>query len=135
MILDDSLITLRDGEHQKAMEVYPGKEVLSFKCGKSGRATVHAKVVGMQNSTVRLLFASGGSLTGSWDQPVAKVHAKNVRYIPMNEVGIGDKLLGERAGMPVTLDVIGRTLPGGEARLVGFDTGGFSFVAEGVLVR
>ena len=85
---------------------------------------------------VCLLLGNGQKLTGSRDQMVAVCREKSVRFTPLSDVAIGDKLRGELAGMPVVVNVIGLGFDSKPVRLVGFELDhGKNFVADGVLCR
>ena len=125
-----------DGTYLPAMEVYPGKQVLSFGYKRITRAQVRDRKIENQQDVICILLSNGQKLTGSRDQMVAVYRSKSVRFTPMADVAIGDRLRGERAGVPIVVGVIGLAFePRREVRLVGLDIDNKTFVAESVLCR
>jgi hypothetical protein len=137
MIQDTSRITLLDGTYAPAMEVYPGKSVLSLDYKGKSKSRVLERKVESREDVVCILLSNGQRLTGSRDQKVALYRDTHIRFSPLADVEIGDRLRGERAGIPVIVTVIGLLFDlNREFRLVGFEFDqGRNFVAEGVLCR
>lgn len=137
MIKDSALISLSDGSRLPAVEVYPGKSVLSFGPKHPVESRVVERKVESREDVVCLLLSNGKKLTGSRDQKVAVYRNANLRFTEMADVVIGDCLRGEEAGMPVILGVVGLAFDTRrEVRLVGFDFDARrNFVANGVLCR
>ena len=137
MIQDTARVSLHDGTQQAAIEVFPGRELLSFGQGRMTRARVLDRKVENKADVVGLVLSSGQKLTGSRGQMVAVCLSKKIKFRSMNDVKIGDRLRGERAGMPVIVNVVGLLFyPRKEVRLVGFELDhGKNFVAEGILCR
>ena len=139
MIADRSKISMSDGAHLPAMEVYPGREgLLSF--GLKQRwvnARVVDRKVESKPDVIGLILSNGRTLCGSPDQKVAVYCKKSIRFRELADITLGDRLSGEVAGMPTTVIVTGLLFyPKKEVRLVGFELDhGKSFVAEGVLCR
>ena len=137
MIVDTAKVSLSDGTQTQAIGVFPGRELLSYESRKMTRVRVKDRKVQMQSDVIGLLLSNGQRLCGSRDQLVGVCLEKSVKFRPLADVNIGDHLRGERAGMPVTLDVIGLLFyPKTVVRVVEFTLGhNKNFVAEGVLCR
>lgn len=137
MITDDVFISMGDGSRIAAMEVRPGRKILSFKDSRLMLAEVLQQKVEMGKDAIGLVLSSGQRLCGSRDQKVAVFKEKIIRFRPLSEVETGDRLSGERAGMPTTVNVVGLiTNHEKEVRFVGFTLDhDKSFVAEGVVCR
>lgn len=136
-IADDTFISMSDGTRITAMDVRPGRKVLSFKNSRLTLAEVLRQNVEMGKDAVGLILSSGQRLCGSRDQKVAVFKERNIRFTPLSEVEVGDTLRGERAGMPTTVNVVGlMSDPQKEVRFVGFTLDhDKSFVAEGIVCR
>jgi hypothetical protein len=137
VIADTAKVSLYDGTHLPAMEVYPGHQILSF---ATHRKTIRARVLDRKvengQNVVCLLLGNGGKLTGTRDQMVAVYSDKQIRFKPLADVEIGNRLRGEVAGVQVVVNVIGLAFDTRPVRLVGFRLDGQKpFVAEGVLCR
>jgi hypothetical protein len=137
VIVDSAKISLFDGTHLPAMEVYPGKSVLSFGHKHLIRAKVLERKVESREDVVGLILSNGQKLTGSRDQKVAVYRDVKLKFTEMADVEIGNRLRGENAGVTTIVTVIGLTFDfRKEVRLVGFEFDhGRNFVAEGVLCR
>ena len=137
MIADTAKVSLFDGTHVNAMEIYPGHDVLSFGHKALTRARVVNKRVQNQTDVIGLLLNNGQKLVGSRDQKVAVHRKQNIVFLPMEKIDIGERLRGEKAGMPVILNVIGLVFyPRTAVRVVGLELDhGKNFVAESVLCR
>lgn len=137
MILDTSKVSLANGESQPAIDLFPGREVLSYNQSRMGRAVVREKTVGAGNDVIGLVLSSGQRLCGTRNQTVAVMRNKTVRFTEMADVKIGDVLRGERAGVPIIVKVVGLLFfPRREVRLVQFEMDkGKAFIAEGVICR
>jgi hypothetical protein len=120
-----------------AIEVFPGREVLSFRDNHMARAQVLNRKVEMSREVIGLLLSNGQRLAGSRDQKVAVYRDKRAQFTELSNVEIGDRLRGEKAGMQVVVNVTGLMFyPRQEVRLVGFQIDhDKNFVAEGVLCR
>lgn len=134
MIGDLSRISLSDGTVKAAVECGPSLELLTYRAGEMKRGRLVSRWYA-EGPLVKLILASGEEITGSADQPVGLADGKQQRWMQMGRVPIGTKLRGERAGMPVSVMVIGRVeLRGG--RLVGLETHNHvPFFANGVLCK
>jgi hypothetical protein len=130
---------MMDGTHKQAIELMPGKEgLMAFgQAGRPTKARVIDQKVETHTNVVELILANGQSLLGTQDQLVALRLKKLTCYRPMGDILIGDSLKGERAGMPVTVNVIGIVkYPERDVRLVGLTLDHEkNFVAESVLCR
>jgi hypothetical protein len=137
VIADNAVVSLLDGTQLAAMEVYPGRDLLSFQSRHTTHARVLDRKVETRQDAICLVLSNSLHLCGSPDQKVAVVKEKTVQFRMLSQVGIGDRLRGERAGMPVTLTVIGLLFyPRKNVRLVGFTLDHEkTFIAEGVLCR
>jgi hypothetical protein len=139
MIADIASVSMSDGAHLPAMEVYPGRDgLLSF--GQKQRwvnARVVDRKVGSQLDVIGVMLSNGHTLCGSRDQRVAFQGKKFVQFRQLADIAIGDRLKGEVAGMPTTVIVTGLLFsPKKEVRLVGFELDhGKNFVADGVICR
>lgn len=136
MILDCSPISLIDGERTDAINVFPGRPVLTFRSGRMRGTVIKSREVGFFSRVYTVHLSNGESLAATPEQKVAMADGKHLRFREIGNVEIGEKLRGEAAGVPITVLVIGRTVSSSEqARFVGFDTGGSPYVASGVLCR
>ena len=138
MIVDDAKVSLFDGTYLPAVEVYPGKHVLSFgPTRKVIRGRVLDRKIENQTDVISLILSNGQKLTASRDQVVAVYREKHIRFTPLSEVSIGDRLRGERAGVLTIVAVVGLAYDlRKEVRLVGLQLDkGKNFVAQGVLCR
>lgn len=138
MIIESANVTMLDGSMTRAMEVYVGKDVFSFvHARKPARATVRGKKVEPSTEIIGLMLSNGQHFFGSRNQRVAVVHNKSVRFRPLCDIMLGDKLRGERAGMPVNVEVSGLVFNDHkEMRLVEFELDHDKpFVAQGILCR
>ena len=137
-VADCTSVSLADGTFLPAMEVYPGKEVLSFlPTKKPGHARVLDRTVESHSDAISLLLSNGQKLTGSRDQMIACHRGRNVIFRPLADVELGDRLRGERAGVPVVVTVIGLSIDlNREVRLVGLQIDhDRNYVAAGVSCR
>jgi hypothetical protein len=138
MIQDTATVSLFDGTAAPAMEVYPGGQLLSFTPTKAPtRARVLEKTVANYTDAVCLLLGNGCKFMGSRDQKVAVFTDKQVRFKELADIMIGDRLRGEKAGVPIIVTVIGLSFDlNRQIRLVGFKLDhNKNFVAEGILCR
>jgi len=137
MISDLARISLGDGARMAAIDVFPGREVLSpIRDARVTKARVLSRNVSSRHDAIGLLMDTGSTLFGSPDQKVAVCVNKTIRFRPLGDITIGDVLRGEVAGMPITIKVSGIVANPKETRLVGFRLDhDKNFVAEGVLCR
>lgn len=137
MIQDTAKISMSDGTQASAIELFPGRQVLSFGHRHMMKARILDRKIESKTDVICLLLNNGQKLTGSRDQMVAVYRNHRMRFTPLADVEIGDHLRGERAGMPVIVSVIGLAFDlRKEVRLVSFQLDhDKTFVAEGVLCR
>lgn len=136
MIHDQAKVSLFDGKLLRAIDVDAGKLLLSFSPRmKPTQALVENRRIEERTDTKSLLLSNGQKFTGSPDQKVAAHRQKTVRFVPLVDIEIGDRLRGELTGMPTILDVIGLAFDPRPIRMVHLDTHDRNFVAEGVLCR
>lgn len=136
MILDSSLVTLRDGTYRQAIDLSPGRELLSLRDTRAATTAVSSRTVENRKDAIRLILSSGDTFCGSPDQRVGLFRNRNLVFVPLARVEIGSRLRGERAGIALTVEVIGKATSDSECRLVRLETRGEKpFVAEGVLCR
>ena len=133
MIRDISRIMLTDGSTKAAIDVFPGARIASDKKRKG--VPVEDRVIEEKNETVSLMFSNGDSIEGSRDQKVY-VWSPKVRYCKtMEQIELGERVVGWVSGLMTVLHVAGiRYHTDAPHRLVGFRTGQ-PYVADGVVVR
>ena len=140
MICDTSKITMPDGETVPVIDLFPGRSIISPRitagiAWQMAIAPIKDRKVEIKNETHRLLLANGESLTATADQLVATRGTKRTQYRDVEDIAIGDLLVGERAGVRVSMEVVATQRSTDPVRCVSLDTGGQAYVAEGVLCR
>lgn len=133
MILDTTKVTLADGSSKPAIEVYPGARIASDK--KRRGVAVDGRSIEDRKETVSLLFTNGESLEGSRDQKVYTWKETGRYCKAMEEIELGDRVVGWVSGLMTVLHVAGIKYHGeAPRRLVEIQTGQ-PFIADGVVVR
>jgi hypothetical protein len=138
MILDSSKVSMADGECKQAIDLLPGREVLSYHAAKMARTRITDKSIGSGSDVIGLVFNNGQKLCGTRTHTVAVFSRKGrIQFKEFADVKIGDTVRGERAGVPILVSVVGLLyFPRKEVRLVGFETvNGRPYVAEGVFCK
>lgn len=136
MIADNTPVSLPSDERKPIMEVYVGAEILTFRSGKPKKGVVKGKRAALYvRDLLRLMLSTGESLALSKDQTLAIAGDKKLSFRPASEILVGDTLRGERAGMPITVRVIGKAVEDRPMRLVALDLGGDPYICAGVLCR
>lgn len=137
MILDSSKVSMTDGSQEQAIELSPGRHVLTPVRGGMGAAKVTERKIDSHANVMGLVLGNGQKLVGSRDQKVSVWVKRQWNFRSLSDIRIGDTLKGEKAGMTVAVKVIGLVFyPDKPLRLVELqldkDRG---FVAEGIQCR
>lgn len=137
MILDTSKVSLADGGWESAIDLQPGRELVSYHAAKMARTVVSDKKIASGSDVIGLVLSNGQKLCGTRTHQVALYRNGRLTFREFAEIKIGDVLRGERAGMPITVQVLGLLyFPRKDVRLVGLQTSnGRPYVAEGALCR
>ena len=132
MILDTAKVVFADGTEHIAVDVLPGKDLAS----PTARITrVLDRKIEERSEVITLMLSTGTAFTGTRDQRVFHKGKRANHRCPLEDIEIGDFILGNVNGMPTSIRVIGIVFTSCRPRRVVFIQTMRPFIAEGVVCR